>query len=73
MIKEFIQYWNECTTFGKIVFVMCIIPCLILDVLDYIWIKIMNIGNKFEQWRYKTFWIRKERKENYERRNSNKG
>lgn len=72
MIKEFMKCWNECTTFGRIVLVMCIVPCLILDMLDYIWTKNMEMCDKLEKWRYKTFWIKKEHKENYERRNSNK-
>jgi len=72
MIKRIVQYWNESTTFGKIVLVMCIVPALILGMFDYVWVKIMDIGNKFERWRYETFWILKRDKENYERRNSNK-
>lgn len=72
MIKRIVQYWNESTTFGRIVLAMCVVPALILGVFDYVWVKTMDMCDKLEQWRYETFWILKRDKENYERRNSNK-
>ena len=72
MIKRIVQYWNESTTFGRIVLAMCVVPALILGVFDYVWVKPMDMCDKLEQWRYETFWILKRDKENYERRNSNK-
>lgn len=72
MVNRFKYYWNRATTFGKIVLVIYIVPCLALSVLDYLWINLVDMCDKLEQWRYKTFWLLKRDKESYERRNSNK-
>ena len=73
MIKRIVQYWNDSTTFGKIVLVMCTVPALILGVFDYVWVKIMDMCDKLEKWRYETFWLLKRDKELYDKyRNPNK-
>lgn len=67
MVRRVIDYWNESTTFGKIVLAMCVVPALILGIFDYVWVNLMDMCDKLEKWRYKTFWLLKRDKELYDK------
>lgn len=65
--------WKECTIYGKLVWILLVIPFLFCGLCSDIKDKVDVLWNKLYLWKYRTFWILKRDKELYEHRNSNKG